>query len=507
MKRLRLSGLALVALGCAGSVSSDDSRPPGSHGVTQGGAQDIGHFRQLVDDGVVPAPEVLDEVGFFAEHALDQPPADCGSVLCAHPMLAVAPRFGEGTWTMAFVSLNTPVDPEARPREPLHVVLAVEQSAVVHGFLGRGATALDSLVQSLVPGDRVSVVSFGAGAEIVLQGADVAEAADAGDLLTPPAANSEVDLYAGLATAWEAVIRQPDMAARVVLLTSGAASGGNQDAGRIEELAGAIAREGTSFSVIGLGETYDEELPTRIADLGVGTYAFAETTVDLLQILAQEGQLHLVPLATDVELRVIPDDGYDVGRVYGVKRAWVEDGVALMRMPALFIGARTGAMDVGMGRRGGGGGLFVELMGDASRGESIGRGAAAFRIEGSYTDVDSGEVVTFSQQVANELSPGERPAVNWPSFSMPDYGKAFMMLNMYLALRTSLTLHAGGDCGSALGVGILMDPTIAEWQNRFDDPDIAADAELLYELLANVDDECRAFPVPPTNVDSGCFGT
>jgi Ca-activated chloride channel family protein len=505
MKQFPLLSVAWLALSCAGQGDAVDSRPPGSSGVTQGGAQDIGHFRQLVDDGSVPAPDVLDEVGFFAEHALDQPPADCGSVVCAHPMLAVAPRFGEGTWTMAFVSLNTPVDPEARPREPLHVVLTVERSAAVNAVVTGGA--LDSLVQGLVPGDRVSVVSFGGGAQILLQGADVSDVSDIGTLLGPLPPPADVDLYAGIATAWEAAVQQPDMAARVVLLTSGAASGGSQDAGRIEELAGAIAREGTSFSVIGMGATYDEELPARIADLGVGTYSFAETRADLQQILAQEGLLRLLPLATDVELRVTPEDGYDIGRVYGVKRAGVEEGVAVIRMPALFIGARTGAMDVGMGRRGGGGGLFVELMGDASRGASIGPGRGAFRIEGSYTDVDSGEIVTFSQQVSNELSPGERPAVNWPSFSMPDYGKAFMMLNMYLALRTSLTLHAGGDCGSALGVGILMDPTIAEWQKRFDDPDIEADAALLRELLANVDDECRAFPVPPTNVDSGCFGT
>jgi Ca-activated chloride channel family protein len=505
MKRFYSLGFSLLALACAGQDTVDSSRPPGSHGVTQGGAQDIGHFRRLVDEGLVPAPEVLDEVGFFAEHALDQPPADCGSVVCAHPMLAVAPRFGEGTWTMAFVSLNTPVDPELRPREPLHVVLTVERSAAVNAVIS-GRT-LDPLVQGLVPGDRVSVVSFGAGAQIVLQGAAVADVTNIGSLLGPLPPPAEVDLYAGIATAWEAVVQQPDMAARVVLLTSGAASGGSQDAGRIEELAGAVAREGTSFSVIGLGATYDEELPARIADLGVGTYSFAESSADLQQILAQEGLLRLLPLATDVELRVMPEDGYGVGRTYGVKRASVEEGVAVLRMPALFIGARTGAMDVGMGRRGGGGGLFVELMGDAARAASIGPGRPAFRIEGSYTDVDSGEAVAFSQQVSNELSPGERPAVNWPSFSMPDYGKAFMMLNMYLALRTSLNLHAGGDCGSALGVGLLMDPTIAGWQERFDDPDIAADAELLRELLSNVDNECRAFPVPPTNVESGCFGT
>ncbi len=482
--------LVLLSFGCAAGGQISDSPPPGSRGVTQGGAQDIAEFREVVEAGVVPSLDLLDEVGFFAEHALDQPPADCGGAVCAHPMLAVAPRFGPGTWTMGFVSLNSSVDPESRPREPLHVVLAVELSAKVIPVLGAGRSALDALATELTPEDRVSVVAFGNGASIVLESTPASEleslgAALALDLTGP------VDLYAGLAAASEAIAREPDMGARVVLLTSGAATGGIDDAARIEELAAAIAREGTSFSVIGLGAEYQSELPSRIADLGVGTYAFAQSTEDLVDILAQEGALRLLPLATDMTLRLIPADGYSVGRIYGVRRARVEGGSAVLEMPALFLGARTGAMDVGMGRRGGGGGLFVELIADAARSEELGAGKPAFTLESSYFDVDREQSVTFTRDVLNELPPSVRPAEDWPNFSEPDYGKAFMMLNMYLALRTTLTLYTAGDCGSALGVGYMMEPAIDEWLRRYPDPDIEADAELLYWIQ--------------TNVDSGCF--
>ena len=104
MKRFSLLGVAWLALSCAAQGDAVDSRPPGSSGVTQGGAQDIGHFRQLVDDGSVPAPEVLDEVGFFAEHALDQPPADCGSVVCAHPMARAIWRWQALAWSNVAMS-------------------------------------------------------------------------------------------------------------------------------------------------------------------------------------------------------------------------------------------------------------------------------------------------------------------------------------------------------------------------------------------------------------------
>jgi Ca-activated chloride channel family protein len=494
----------LLAFGCAGGAELSQDPPPGSRGVTQGGAQDIAQFREVVEAGAVPSLDLLDQVGFFAEHALDQPPADCGAAVCAHPMLAVAPRFGPGTWTMGFVSLNSAVDPESRPREPLHVVLAVELSAGVNPVLGAGRSALDALIVGLMPEDRVSVVAFGNGASIVLESTPAPEV----ESLAPALAldlTGPIDLYAGLAAASEAIARQPDMGARVVLLTSGAATGGIDDATRIEELAAAIAREGTSFSVIGLGAEYQAELPSRIADLGVGTYAFAQSTEDLVDILAQEGTLRLLPLATDMTLRLTPADGYSVGRIYGVRRARVEEGSAVLELPALFLGARTGAMDVGMGRRGGGGGLFVELVADEARSEELGAGKPAFTLESSYFDVDREQSVSFTHSVSNDLPPAVRPAENWPHFSEPDYGKAFMMLNMYLALRTTLTLYSAGDCGAAVGVGYMMEPAIDEWLRRYSDPDIEADADLLYFLQTNIFDHCRATPRPPSNVDSGCF--
>jgi Ca-activated chloride channel homolog len=511
MKRHAVLVLVAALAGCAGDDDSlsEDSRPSGDRGLTQGGAQDIAAFRAVVDQGEVPSLALLDQVGFFAEHALDQPPADCGGVVCVHPMLAVAPRFGPGTWTMGFVSLNTPVDPESRPREPLHVVLAVERSRAVDEVLGAGFAALRRLPAGLnVETDRISVVAFGSGADIVVGATSVPSGElDLTDYLPAPVTPPNIDLYAGLAAASEAIALVPDMAARVVLLTSGAATGGIADAGRIEELAAAIARGGTSFSVIGMGKDYQAELPTRLADLGVGTYSYAKDQADLSQIIEQEGTLRLLPLATDVRLFVTPADGYSVGQLYGVKRAAVHGGVAELEMPALFVGARTGAQDVGMGRRGGGGGLFVELIADAARGSVLGAGQLAFTLDGSYVDVDTGETVLIHQEVVNELPAGIRPAEDWPAFSAPEYGKAFMMLNMYLALKTTLTLYTAGECGTALGVGYMMQPAIDEWQRRAPDPDIDADALLLEELEMNIYNHCRAEPKPPSNVELGCFFT
>lgn len=503
-------GAAIALFSCAGSEAATldgaTAVPNGSRGVTQAGAQDIGYFREQAESGLVPAASTLDEVGFFAEHALDQPPAICGGTICTHPMLAVAPRFDEGTWTMAFVSLNTPIDPATRARDPVHVVVALERSLAAAPTLRDARVPLGRLRDALGPDDRLSVLSFGETPVTLSQGLPGGNATDVIPQLPEPTEGG-VDLYAGIARAAELRhLAEFTGVSRVVLVTSGAHDRGIGDAGRIQALAEGIVREGTPFSVIGVGDQYDAELPARIADLGSGSYGYARNDGDFSNLLVQEGELRLVPLATEVELRVVPSAGYRVGRMYGARSAVTEDGSAVLRTPALLLGARKSADDVADGRRGGGGGLFVELL---TEGEPAGRREeSAFRLETSYFDVDLGVHVTREQDVFNALAPGERPADNWPSFSEPDYAKAFMMLNMFLALKATLTLFEDGDCEAATGVALMMEPGIALWQERFDDPDIAADAALLSLLAWNVREQCGRVGIPklPREFDGGCFG-
>ncbi len=494
--------------GCASDSVADGERPGGSVGVTQAGAQDAAHFRKLIEDGRIPEPGLLDQVGFFAEHALDQPPADCGEVVCAHPSLAVAPRFDDGTWTMAFVSLNSTVDPETRPREPVHLVLAVESSAAAREVTSAGTDTIEAVLAELSPSDRLSVLSFGQEPKLLLSDAVPGET-DVSKVIVPASATgAKVDLYAGIAAAADVLGSLPGFvgSSRIVLLTTGRAETGITDPGRIEALAESLVREGTQFSVLGMSRSFNGELPRRIAELGAGNYAFAESAADLKDVVVQEAGVRLVPLASDVELRVVPSSGYRVGRMYGARRASVEDGVAVLRAPALFLGTRRSATDTEQGRRGGGGGLFVELLADPELSSDIGRDQPAFRLETSYRDVDAAQAVSFETEVSNDLSPGERPAENWPHFSTPEYGKAFMMLNMYLALRAMVDLHQQGDCAAALGVSYMMEPGVDEWQRRFDDPDIGVDRATMLGLRSNVSKECKALPVPPSNYEAGCFG-
>lgn len=508
-------GLLVLVLGAGGCGDSSSlagtgrEGPMGSRSVTQGGAQDIGFFRSVVEMGGIPRPATIEPVGFFAEHAVDLPPADCGDSVCLHANLAVAPGIDQtSNWTMAFLAMNTPVDPRALARPDTHVVLAIEDSTRTAELARNAQAILRAFANELLPGDRLSVVRIGQRSEVIAEALAPADPALADVTSRFAGAEGGAALYDGLALAAllvEDVGETFGGAHRVLLLTSGVANEGVTDAMRIVGLSDALAGQGVGVSVVGLGEGYRPELAMQISEGGGGAYYFAEDGEDLVDVFTLEGRTALYPLATDFELVVEAAPGYRVGRVYGARRAWAEQRAAYLTSPVLMVGNRTGAADVDEGRRGGGGGLFVELIVEPELAAGIGAGAPAFTATARYLDAQSGEEVVQTLAVTNGLAPGANPSGMFPHFADPLRGKAFMMLNMYLSLRTTVELYHGGDCAQALGIVPAMQLTYDGWQAEYDDPDITADWALLSALSANVRAVCSdVAPVAPV-APMSCF--
>ena len=311
---------ALVALaGCSSdtagraAIDPETMGPTGSRTVTQGGAQDIGYFRSIVAAGDVPRPNTIEPVGFFAEHAVDLPPADCGDTVCLHANLAVAPGIDrESNWTMAFVAMNTPVDPRELERPETHVVLAIEDTTRT-ALVSENVTRLfRALTAELLAGDRVSVVRIGQNAQVLAEGLAPSDPALATAIGGLNGLDAQAALYDGLARAAQLTqgLEGFGGAHRVVLLTSGLADAGITDDMRIVGLGEALAREGTGVSVVGVGEGYRPELAAQISEGGGGSYYYAQDGDDLEEIFRLEGRTSLFPLATGFELVVTPSPAW-----------------------------------------------------------------------------------------------------------------------------------------------------------------------------------------------------
>lgn len=509
--RLTLTAL-LVLAGCAADASAELNTPTsrGSVGVGVGGAQDIARFRGIVEDGAVPGTETLDPIGFFAEHAMDLPEADCGASVCAHPMLAVAPRFDGTNWTTAFIGLNSGVDPTTLVRGEVHAAIVLDISGATTDVRADFVEGARHFLAGLRDTDRVSVILAGARAEVLVDSVapGSAEVADAIFSAEDRVAAS-VALYDAIATAGELV--GGAALSHVVVVGGGGASAGITDEARILSLVESLGREGVSLSYVGVGAAYQDRLPLALADLGTGAYYYAQTGEDLVSILDLEGRTALFPVARNFELVVTAAPGYRIGRITGAPRSVVSESSATISAPVLLLGQREGAADVDRGRRGGGGGIFVELLAD--EGSGIPAGSEAFSISVRYDDAISGTAASLSDAVNNALAPGVSPALSeLPNFSDSRRAKVFMMLNMFFGLRAATSLYESGDCARSLGAIDMMSETVEIWQaSTYSDPDIQADWMLMLDLRDNIETACmtRGAPVdpqPPRSFEGGCFG-
>ena len=130
--RIPAAAVLAILVGCAsqsvGSEPGGASAPPGAdgsgagHGVSFGGAEDIGDFRAILDRGALPGPDTLDANGFFNEHFNAPAPAACGNLLCVTPGFMVGRDWlaGDHQATLQIAVESTGFDTPDRTCRRLH---------------------------------------------------------------------------------------------------------------------------------------------------------------------------------------------------------------------------------------------------------------------------------------------------------------------------------------------------------------------------------------------------
>ena len=478
MKRLWSLLFPLAVSGCAGAANEASSvDEPGSNAVIQSGPQDIGEYRSIVETGGIPATDVLDERGFFAEHKIDLPEANCGASVCVHPMLAVAPRFDGGNWSMAFVGMNTALDARTLPTQARHLVLVGSPAANVAEIFG---ATLDS-------DDLVSVVTLGDQVRVPVRGEAVGALSD---VQFPPQRPEAQGLYGGLAVALE--LLQGDAfaghAGRVLVFSGGSGLGPSEAIGPYRDIAEAFAALQVPVTVF---VSEPDEVSHVLTDVTWGNHYFVQGAIDTSNALRAETETAFVPIARNLRVTVQAAPGYQIGDIYGAPLATSDGQVAVLESPVAYIGARDSSDDLETGRRGGGGGWFVELTSDRDPTGHDYEDADAFTLVVEYEDMVSGAPVREAATVVTPLGVGQNPPPEQPFFSDPERGKPFMMLNMYMALSTATMLANENQCGSALAIEPMMTQAWEIFTALFPDADIDADFALLQALSANIELQCQ----------------
>ena len=463
---------------------------PGAVGVGVGGAQDSGRFRAVLAEGGLPARDTLDDVGFFAEHKLDQPAATCGEAVCLHGGLGVAGNLITGSnCTLLSVGLNSPLDPAALPQRPLDVVLAIDISGSMRGApLDYVKLGLRRMIGGLGADDTVTLVTYEDRAEVVLDGVSAQDAETLTSAFLGLSAGGGTNLYDGLYMALEhaEALKAPDRDVRVVFLSDGVATEGLTSGNRIVALAQAHAEQGVGITTIGVGADFDVDLMRRVGEVGAGNFYYLDDLAAVEEVFVEEVSVFLRPVATDVQIDVVAGAAYRVRGAYGTNgwRGGLRGGE--VKLPALFLaGRRRAASSVEGGRRGGGGGILVELMPEAGDLGGVDTRLVAHLVL-KYTDARTGERVEQVVSVDNALAPGEIP--DGGHYANATVEKGFLMLNLLRGFEIAMDLVADGDPGTALSTLQVLSQSIGGWLARHPDgePDIEADLVLVAQFIRNL---------------------
>jgi Ca-activated chloride channel homolog len=167
--------------------------------------------------------------------------------------------------------------------------------------------AMLGLVQQLRAQDRVSIVTYASGTQVVLQPTSGAEKAKLAETICGLRAGGSTAGASGIRLAYgqaKAAFIQGGIN-RILLATDGDFNVGLSNTEQLKELVAAERKHGISLSTLGVGyASYNDHLMEQVADAGDGKYSFMDTLQEGRKVLVNEFTSTLQTVAQDVKLQL-----------------------------------------------------------------------------------------------------------------------------------------------------------------------------------------------------------
>jgi len=225
-------------------------------------------------------------------------------------------------------------------RAPVALALVLDKSGSMEGRpMEQLKIAVKYLVDRLTPADLLTIVTFGEESEIVMplrrvMNTDLIK--QHVDMIRP---RGTTNLWAGITDAVTQLFSTdaPHHIKRVLLLTDGEANEGITDYQSIITEVRARHLAGMSYSTLGMGIEYNEELMMAIAKNTGGNYHFIEHPDEIPMVFERElGSLFGV-VGNEARLKLDLRKDTEVTRAFGLE-CETRDGTVTINLPALEAG-------------------------------------------------------------------------------------------------------------------------------------------------------------------------
>lgn len=264
-------------------------------------------------------------------------------LLLALDATSVPPGVATRAHLVVEVSALVPEEERAE-RPPLALVLAIDVSASMWGQpMEQVVRSIERMVELFEPTDRVGVVSFSEGAEIVAapERLDPVARRRLASSLRRIDPEGGTDVESGLRVSVEALgERLPDERRGVLLLSDGEPTLGDRRPEALAELAASF-RPDVTISTLGYGEEHHEDVLRKIATAGGGQYYYVRDPALCATELALAVGATGDAVAEAIWLDVVPEPGVDIVRIAGDVRVRKTFGSTRIELPDMQPGDRA----------------------------------------------------------------------------------------------------------------------------------------------------------------------
>jgi len=325
----------------------------GGGGATPGGAQDFGYIREVVAEGYVPLPFHLATEGLFSEHDLpiesDRP---CEQLLCVRAAHGTAPDFATGEMShYVQVGFSSNIDLNSFEREPLNLAIVLDKSGSMSGPADEDLTKMEAVKQALIEivdkldgNDRLAIVVFDHDPHVILDSTPVADPEAIKALIENIEAGGSTNIEAGLEQGFELVAANSNQNLRldrVMLLTDALPNVGQTGESAFLTLARNYADIGVGLSTFGVGFNFGQELVLAISAIRGGNYFFLEDADRIHEVLAEDFDYLVTPLAYEFRLNAESGLRFDVKDTFGFSG---DESGPEMAVETIFLSRNRGAI-------------------------------------------------------------------------------------------------------------------------------------------------------------------
>jgi Ca-activated chloride channel family protein len=227
-------------------------------------------------------------------------------------------------------------------RAPMNLAVVLDRSGSMEGAkIEKARQAAAMAIDKLSDDDFFSLVTYDSETDLLIPpervgGRDHREDLKARIHRIQPGGSTA--LHAGVVLGAKQVRRflEKERVNRVILLSDGLANVGPSSPSDLASLGRELRGEGIAVSTIGLGDDYNEDLMTALAEASHANYYYVKDAEKLPGIFAEELGAARSLLARSIIIRIQVPDGVRLKEIIGRPDIECHDRVAEIKMPELF---------------------------------------------------------------------------------------------------------------------------------------------------------------------------